>query len=360
MKLYQKYIFDKTLKIFFAILFLLVSLIWFSKTISFVKYITENGIELSQFLLLFLLILPWLLMFVVPISLFAAVLMVLNKMISDNEIAILKNTGLTNFKIARSPMMIAVMASLFCFVVALFLMPYANKKMRLSRINFENNYSNIGFSEGVFEGLKSLTIYVRKKDDNNRLYGVLLHDERNLQYSLTITSKTGNLSFEEGSLLLYMQDGTAQRYNRAANKTEILKFDDYVFNLSDNEDGKSKSMRWKPKERYLNELINPEKGVSDQDLAKYRAEIQQRITYPLMPIVVVLIACAVMLGGNFNRRGNAFNIAYAIIAATLFLSLTITLYRVIETSFYLTPLLYLNYAVFVAFSVNKLWSKVKK
>jgi len=95
MLLYDRYIFRRVLAVFLAVVFLLVTLIWFSKTISFVKYITENGIELSQFLLLFLLILPWLLMFIIPISLFIAVVAVYNRMLVDNEIAILKNSGLT-------------------------------------------------------------------------------------------------------------------------------------------------------------------------------------------------------------------------------------------------------------------------
>jgi lipopolysaccharide export system permease protein len=358
-KIYYQYILKRVFNSFSAILFLLISLIWFSKTIAFVKYITENGIELKQFLLLFVLILPWLLMFIVPISLFAAILIVFNRLISNNEIAILKNAGLRDFAIARSTIKIGAYATAFCFIVAFFLMPYANKKMRLARINFENNYSNIGFSEGVFENLKSLTIYVRKKDDQGELFGILLHDERNPQYSMTITSKKGNLSFEEGVLLLYMKDGTAQRFDRETNKSEILTFDDYVFNLSDNDEGLENKMRWKPKERYLHELINPNDGSTPSDIAKYRAEIQQRITYPLMSLVMTLIAVSVMLNGNFSRRGNMSNILFASILAITFLVTTIILYRIIEAKFHFVVLLYLNYIFFILLSLKLLIAKRK-
>lgn len=357
MNLYSKYIFDKTSQSFGSILFLLISLIWFSKTISFVKYITENGIEISQFLFLFILILPWLLMFIVPISLFAGTLSVFNRLNSNNEIAIFKSSGLTNYKISKPAIKLALYSTLFCFVVSFFLMPYANKKLRLARINFENNYSNIGFSAGVFENLNSLTIYVKKKDENKRLYGILLHDERNPQYSTTITSKTGDLSFENDNLLLYMQEGTVQRFDRANIKSEILHFDDYVFNLSDNSEDEKKARRWKPKERYLHELINPEEGVSESEIAKYKAELQQRFTYPLMPIVMSLIAVSVMLSGNFSRHGNSFNILIAIMMAISFLIITIVLYRLIEAKFYLTPLLYLNFIFFIALSFRILIQK---
>lgn len=358
-KLYEKYIFNKTLQGFASILFLLVSLIWFSKTISFVKYITENGIELSQFLFLFILILPWLLMFIIPISLFAAILIVFNRLNSNNEIAILKNAGLVNMKISKPALKVAFYAALFCFFISFFLMPYSNKKLRLTRIDFENNYSNISFSEGVFENLKSLTIYVREKDKNGQLFGILLHDERQEEYSMTITSESGNLSFENDNLLLYMQKGTVQRFNKIERKSEFLTFDDYVFNLSENNDAEKRSMRWKPKERYINELLYPKEGenTTKEDMDKYKAEIQQRITYPLMSITMSLIALSALLSGNFNRKGSNLNIFLAISSSILFLMTTISIYRIIESKPHLTILLYLTYTFFIAISVKILLSK---
>jgi len=193
MKLYNKYIFNKTAISFVSIASLLVILIWFSRTISFVKYITENGVELQQFSLLFLLILPWLLLFIIPISFFAAVLIVYNRMLINNEITILKNSGLTKISISKSTIALSVILTLFCYSISFYLMPLANKKLRSIRNNFENNYSNISFSKGAFEGLKSLTIYIKDKDEKNNLSGILLHDERSAETAITITARSGNL-----------------------------------------------------------------------------------------------------------------------------------------------------------------------
>jgi len=240
-------------------------------------------------------------------------------------------------------------------------MPYANKKLRLERLNFENNYSSIAFSEGVFESLKSLTIYVKNKNENNQLFGILLHDERNPQYSMTITAERGNISTEHNSLLLYMQKGTIQRFNRLEKKSEILNFDDYVFNLTENQDLHKKVIRWKPKERFLKELLYPEDGVVALDISKYRAEIQQRLTYPLMSMILAILALSAMLHGSFNRRGNYSNILFATILAILFLTSTISIYRLIETKFYLTLLLYLNFILFFAIAFyGMIYNKSKK
>ncbi len=99
MRLYNRYIFSKTLTLFISIMVLLIALIWFSRAISFVSYITENGVEVQQIISLFVLILPWLLLFIVPVSLFVAILIIFNRLIVNNEITILKNSGLTKISI---------------------------------------------------------------------------------------------------------------------------------------------------------------------------------------------------------------------------------------------------------------------
>ncbi len=349
-KLYNKYIFSKVAVAFLALMSLLVILIWFSRTISFVKYITENGVELQQFSLLFVLILPWLLLFIIPISFFVAVILIYNRLLLNNEITALKNTGLTKIAIGKSAIFLSMFLTLFCFFISFYLMPVANKRLRLERTNFENNYSNISFSKGAFEGLKSMTIYVRDKDENNRLYGILLHDERSLEQAVTITAKTGNLKFENGSLLLYMQDGTLQRLRYKENKEEILNFDDYVFNLTERNKSEGMKRRWKPKERFLHELINPNDDSDEQDILQYKIELQQRFTYPLMSLVLTMIALAMILRGDLNRHGNGVNIALAAFVGISFLAITIAMYRLLETSLALTPLLYIEMLAFFGLS----------
>ncbi len=361
MKLYNRYILTKTLIAFFAIAALLIALIWFSRTITFVKYITENGVEIQQVFSLFLLILPWLMLFIIPISLFVAILIVYNRLITTNEISILKNSGLTKLEIGLPVKSIAASAVLFCFFISLFLMPYCNKKLRLARLNFENNYSNLGFSKGTFEVLKSLTIYVKDKNDKNELFGILLHDERNKDQVMTITAKRGHLLVEDSKLLLFMQEGTVQRSNYATSKSDILDFDSYVFNLSERNDSEVREMRWKAKEMYLSELMNPElEGATQKDLLKYKSEIQQRFTYPLMPFVLTIIALAAILRGGFNRHGNTINIIIASIMAVSFLICTITLYTLIETWPYLIAVLYFNFVFFAALGFYMLISNRQK
>jgi Predicted permeases len=109
-----------------------------------------------------------------------------------------------------------------------------------------------------------------------------------------------------------------QKFNYHDSKSEILNFDNYVFNLNENQKG-STSIRWKPKERYLDELINPQDDYEDSDLKKYRAELHERFTYPLLPLTFSMIAAAF-----YSKRAILVDAAickiiiFAILTATAF------------------------------------------
>ncbi len=345
MKLYSRYIFHKILIGFAGCISILISLIWFSRAISFVKYVTENGIAIDQFFYLFVLILPWLLIFIIPISLMISILIIYNRLISSNEMAILKNSGLTKFSLSKPAAYLTIFCTIFCFAISFYFMPYANKKLRLSRTDLRNNYTNLSINPQTFESLKSMTMYVKNRNEDNRLFGILLHDERAAEYSTTITAETGNIVAQDNSALLYMENGTVQKFNYSNQKSEILHFDNYVFNLTEGRESIDK-FSWKSKERYLDELINYEPETPDYDIARFRTEIHQRFTYPLLPMIFATISLACIMRGSFSRRGNSSNIILAVFVSTIFLILTILLYNAMESSPKITPLLYLNFLLF--------------
>ncbi len=359
MKLYSRYLLTKTAATFVGFLAILVCLIWFSRAISLVKFVTENGVKISQFLYLFVLILPWLLLFIIPISLFAAILMTYNRLISNNEITLLKNSGLTKLQICRPIAGLTFACSALCFLISFYFMPYANQQLRLMRYDFRNNYASLAFNPQTFETLNNLTIYARNRDKNNNLFGILLHDERSQKYSATITAKKGSIATEEGTVLLHMEDGTLQKFDRLTSKSEILNFDNYVFNLTENNQD-HRAPRWNAKERFFDDLIEPEPDTDHILLEKFRAEIHQRITFPLFPIIFSLIAFSCILHGQFSRRGNLRNVVAAIFGATLFLASTLSICDLIASSAGCIPLLYLNLALFIALSLKFLTDKTGK
>jgi lipopolysaccharide export system permease protein len=355
LKLYNRYLASKVVGYFLVIATILICLVWFSKAVTFIKFITEKGIKLSDFLYLFVLVLPWLMMLIIPISLFIAVLISYGRMNISNEITILKNSGINKFLLAKPIIWTGFFCSLFCYLIALYLMPLSNKELRLAKNNFQNNYENIVISPGIFETLNNLTIYVKDRNYENELFGVLIYDRRNSEYALTISARYGKLD-KSKTILLHLSEGTVQKYNFISRKSEILKFDQYVVNLSDTEQ-KSTDFRWKAGERYIWELLNPEEGSSESDIREYRAEIHKRLTYPLFSLILSLVAAAFILKGQFNRRSNIGNELQAVVTGVLFIISVMTIYDMIEKNSKLIILLYVDLLIFTIFSISLLKTK---
>ncbi len=348
--IYKRYLFTTNLIFTASICAILIFLIWFSRVNGFVSYITENGVEVSKFINLFLLILPWLLMVIIPISIFIGTLINFYRLKNSNEITILKNSGLTKFQICKPVIYLSIICSLICYSIAFFLMPFSNRMLRESRLAINENYTNIAFKSQTFENFKDLTIYSKKRDENNHLFEIFLHDKRSNEYSLTITARSGKIIVQNKLALLQMEQGTVQKYNYKDRKSEIMKFDNYVFNLSENTKLNSNN-KFKANEYYFHELLNPPDNLSKTEYNKIKNEIHERLIDPLLSIVLTLIALSLILKGEYKRTGNSSNITYAILTASTYFMLNIISYSFIKYYNYFVILPYLNFIAFVYLSI---------
>jgi lipopolysaccharide export system permease protein len=212
-------------------------------------------------------------------------------------------------------------------------------------------------SPGIFEHLNNVTISVEQRNADI-LSGILIYDNRNPEYSATITAVSGRIEKKSSSLLIHLNQGTIQRFNNKDNITKILRFDDYVIDLNQKEKENNK-FTWKARERYFGELFNYDPNLHPKHIAQYKVEIHKRITMPLLSLVLALIATSLLLGGSFNRKGNLKNILKSIFLAILFITISILIYNIMEKSIKFAPLIYINFIIFIAFcslmiSKNKL------
>lgn len=344
LKLYYQYILKNNIKQFIFITLLLISIILLTRSSSFLEFITERGVGLLDFFSLFALITPWLLTIIIPASLFISVIICFNKMILNNEIAILKNAGLSKFNILQPAIYLAIICSIICYIISLYLMPMANKALKMKKHNFQLNYSNIMIFPGVFENLNNVTISVEERG-GDILSGILIYDDRNQDYSSTITASDGLIERDSNSLLIHLKDGTIQRFNNKTNVTEILRFDSYIVDLND-EKKVDENFVWKARERYFDELLNYNPNLHPKHIAQYKVEIHKRITMPLFSIILTLIATSNLFNGSFSRRGNLRNILKSIFLAIIFLISSIFIYNIMEKSISFTPLIYINFLIF--------------
>ena len=315
-------------QLFLATLFVTLALtcaIWLTQSLHFVKLIINRGMSLGSFLQLTLLLLPTFLLIIMPIALFLAVLFSYNKMVSDREMLIMRTTGMSPYQLARPALILASVVSVLCMALSFYLLPASFREFKNLEYSVRNDFSSVLLQEGAFNTFgDGLTIYVRARTENE-LQGILVQDNRNKEKMITMMAEKGALVNTADGPRVVMVNGNRQEVDRKSGKVAILYFERYSFELGLL--GKEGQNRWlEPGERYLWELLDP--GDTPNDRAyrgKLLAEGHNRIVAPLFPLVFVIIALAVLLSGEFDKRGQLKRIltAVAIIAVVQILAIGI-------------------------------------
>lgn len=354
MKLYKNYIFINLVKPLLISTFTIAGVLWLTRAIRFLKYITEDGVSLGIFLKLSLYILPALLVIIIPLSVFLTAIITYNKLMENRELIILQGAGLKKSSLITPAMTVALISVIICYSITLFFMPLANRGIRNIREDIKNNFSSIMLEENTFNNLRNITIYTKAKDDDGNLFGVLIYD--NQSYSLKNKKAKHTLIYAKKGYInrniLELINGNIQKFQNVNDEIpEFLYFDNYSINLSEYSTKKIKFVL-KLSDMYLNELLNLyEKGDKLFTKEQILAEINYRITFPLFSMILTLIGSSFILYGGFNRIGKNKNIVNSSVAVIIFFLLSMYLYKLAENTVIANYALYclMTIAIIISF-----------
>jgi lipopolysaccharide export system permease protein len=161
-----------------------------------------------------------------------------------------------------------------------------------------------------------LTLHVRERQPNGQLLGVLIDDQRNPKERLTILSETGDIVTNDRGTFLLLKDGTVQRQTADQHDPQIVRFDQYGFDLSQLSGG-PQNITYSVQERYPWELMHP--AAKDPLYAaqpgQFRAELHKRMTAPLYPIAFLVITFAYLGAPRTTRQSRTLSLVGAISVA---------------------------------------------
>ncbi|MAR56328.1 MAG: LPS export ABC transporter permease LptF [Rickettsiales bacterium] len=313
----------------------LTCIIWLTQALRFIDFIVNRGLSVGDFVYITSLLFPSLLTLLVPVSLFIAIVFTYNKLLGDSELTVLRAVGLSRWQLTKPALIVAAGTTLFCYFLTLYLMPLANRQFNDMRAFLRDNYTSVLLQEEVFNTpVDGLTIFVRERDKEGNLSGILVHDNRNPDDPITMMAEQGKLMQGERGPQFYLEQGIRQE--RRQHRVSWLNFDNYTLDISFYT--KIADARERDEdEKYLGELLS-----DSSDNPQARAEAHQRIVWPLYNIALALMALAILLNGEFNRRGQWKRIIAAS-AGSLLVALTgIGLRNLAVNNPMMIPLLYLT------------------
>ena len=218
-----------------AMLFVVVSLtcvIWLSQSLRFVDLIVNRGLPITTFITLTVMLMPTWLSIVLPIATFGSTLFVYNRLANDREMVVMAAAGISPLRLARPAMGVAVLATLLCYVMTLYLVPMSYRGFKELQFQIRHNLEHLVLKEGEFRTLgDDVTVYIRSREKDGQLYGLIVHDQSDPTASVTLVAEQGALVDSDTGPRVVMVNGSRQERDTATGRVNILYFDRYTIDL---------------------------------------------------------------------------------------------------------------------------------
>lgn len=337
--LLNRYLFFQILATSLSLGIVLIAAIWILQSLRFVELVLSTKSSLWMFGKLALLSLPDLCALILPISVFISALVVLNRLITEREFAVMQSVGVSRYKLMSPFLKFAGAVMVVLYIINLFVSPFSQAQLKKLQHTLKNALPAVLIQEGVFNEFGNMIIYVRGKRANY-LKGVFVSNiDKKDNSRVIITAQEGHLITDEKTPKILLFNGTRQTTNPKTKQVSSLFFKETIVSLQKDDKG-AHTTGMRPQEMPFLKLLFPGNGFSKKEKQRMRAEAHQKITTPLLVLVFMLVAGVFMTSGQFSRRGNTRKIITAVLGVVGIQGLVLFL---INQSAKFPPAIFLNY-----------------
>lgn len=313
-----------------------------SQSLSALDIIVSQRQSALVFAKVTVLALPQLLNMVMPIAVFVAALVSLNRLHTEQEIVVCFAGGMSRWRVIAPAIRLASMIAVLALVMNLWIQPLAAREMRQTLFEVRTDLASTLIREGEFTNpAPGLTVYAQSVDATGLIHNLFIHQEKDGGGATTYTADQGRLEKRNGKPVLAMHKGSMQEFSEA-DVLNYLTFDDYPYDLSPFM-RTDELIHYKPSDRYLHELLFPDlqQDWEKRNQLKLLAEGHNRIASPLYNIALMAMAVSAIIGGGFSRMGYGRRIAIVSAVAVAFRILGFVVQAASEEAAWINALQYL-------------------
>jgi lipopolysaccharide export system permease protein len=337
----DRYVFRQLAFALIAVTGGLTALIWLVQSLRFVELVVNHGLSIGVFVELTALLIPSFVAIILPITTFVVVQFIYQRLAGDREITVMRAAGLSPFALSRPALTLAVVAIACCYVLNLWIVPASLASFRQFQWEIRNRMAAFLLQEGVFTPVsENLTVYVRSRDPDGTLRGILVDDGRDKTAHATILAERGRLVEGPNGPRVLLLSGSRQEVDHQTGRLNVLTFGENEIDLTDNSNNGGERLR-DMSELSLPELLDPH-PPNLRDIPKWIAEGHKRLSSPLTAMSYALVALFAVLSGTFRRHGSMVRPLAAVAAMVLLLALGFAIENLAARDNALLPLMWLH------------------
>jgi lipopolysaccharide export system permease protein len=317
-----RYILRQCLGVTIFVTAALSAAVWLAQSLPLIDLIVNRGLSLDVLLYLAVLILPRFVDIVLPIGVFIAVLLTFNRLATESELVVMRAAGMGPLALARPVLILTAIVFFILLGLSLYVLPVTSRAFKDMQFEIRNRFVSSLIQEGTFTTVSDkLTIYIRNRDSDGDVLGLLINDSRDPKKPVTILAQRAAFVDTPSGSRIIMVNGDRQQFDPQTNKLSVLTFERYTLDLGSMQDAPVVRFRG-AEERFIGELMFP--TTHDPVIRRsFIMEAHQRLLVPLSVLSFALIPLACVLPGEFSRRGQVKRVLAAVGAAFLFQTATL-------------------------------------
>ncbi|MBL8772285.1 MAG: LPS export ABC transporter permease LptF [Phenylobacterium sp.] len=282
----------------------LTSVALLSQSLAGLDLIVNQRQSALVFLKVTLLYMPQLINLILPIAVFVAALVALNRLHTEQEIVVCFAGGMSRWRVISPAMRLAATIAFLALLMNLFVQPASFRTLRQELFEVRTDLAATLVREGEFtEPTPGLTVYAQSVDGQGNLRNLFIHQVKPDGSTSTYTAEQGRVGRAQGRPVLFMRNGSNQELS-SRSVLNYLTFDEYIFDLAPLSRS-DELIHYKPSDRWLHELFFPDlqQDWERRNRLELLAEGNARIASPLYNIAFMALALNAIIGGGFSRLG---------------------------------------------------------
>ncbi len=278
------------------VLLALICLIIIIPSLRLIDVVLSKGLSLGAFVGLLVVYAPRDLAFALPFLVFLATAIAYGRLSLDSELVALQATGRTNLQLMMPAVVFGVLAGVAALLLEAWLAPAGYHRYREQIRDIRTSYANLLPQEAAFlSPVQDLTVFVRERDRDGTLRGLLIHDGRDPDRPVSIVAREGQSQFGGDLPRFVVRDGSRHEVGPDRDRVHTLGFDRYVFEVAGDDRRFGPPRTRTAAERSLRELLDPPPQTPPSVRAQFRAEAQRRLQAPLFLLLMALAGAAPFL-----------------------------------------------------------------
>jgi len=309
-RLIQGYILRECLGLFLVSLLAVSLILFMGRIMRVMQLIITKGVGLAEIGQFCCYMLPYLLVFTVPMAAMIAVLLTFTRLSGDNEIMALKTSGVSLAQLLPPVVLFGLGVAVATLALSMSLTPWGNRQMRQLLVEVTKRRADMGIREQVFNtDFQNLMIFVNHiPPGGGALEGVFISDERDPSLPNTVMAERGRLTFDPASqrLLLQLFQGRVIRISPDQTGLNSVEFETYqipldLFQFSLPRPRSEDEMGWGELHRTWQRQTP---GTPDYN--RMAIELHRRLALPLGGLLLVLLAMP--LGITTRSKGRSLGL----------------------------------------------------